>query len=95
MADNIEEMNKDELEEVARKFGKEIDKRRKLEDIRKDVLELVPKDKQNAEVKEKTNPENMVAMYLKHPVTGFVFNATDILMARGDLIKCDKDGNEF
>lgn len=32
--------------------------------------------------------------YLKNRATGVVFVATDALLKRGDLVPCDKDGND-
>jgi len=85
----ISEMNKDELAAVAAELGVEIDKRHKLEDLRKEVAGLVSKGVQppkagQDELKEK-------AKFVKNPKTGFVFPATELLMKRTDLVWLDKD----
>lgn len=36
----------------------------------------------------------VIPAYLKHPETGVVFVGTEALLARGDMIPCDKDGND-
>lgn len=88
----VAEMNKDELEEYAiANHGVEIDKRRKLDDLRAEVAKL------DADKKEPTKavsvPDAVHPGYLKHAVNGRVYKATKELIARGDMIPCDAKGN--
>lgn len=85
----IDEMNKDELDEYAlAEFGVEIDKRRKLEDLRADVMALSTKQ---VTVK-KVVIEPVQALYLRHSVNGRVYLSTPTLVARKDMIPCDANG---
>lgn len=91
----VMEMSKDELEVFATAKGIEIDKRRKLEDLQKQVLEAtglkkLPVTDQVAVTA--AGPSKKT--HLKHPISGMVFHWTQYLADRKDLIPCDVDGNE-
>lgn len=88
----IEEMNKDELEAYAReKFGKELDKRKNLDNLLKEVKKL--EDGAGEQERGKKEKQEAVARYLKHPENGTVWESTELLRARGDMIPCDENGN--
>lgn len=85
----IEEMTKDQLELFAKqKHGKDLDKRRKLEELQKEVLALEGGETRSAE----TVAAGSRATHLRHPVNGRLFEATDLLRKRGDMIPCNADG---
>ena len=86
----IEEMDKDQLEAYAlANHGVELDKRKKLDDLRAQVAEMdaPPQPKGNVKAARK-EPEG----YLRHPTNHRVYKATPLLKARGDMIPCDKNG---
>ena len=88
----IEEMNKDELEAYSKnKFGKELDKRKSLDNLLKEVKKL--EDRSDAPESSKKENQQFVANYLKHPENGTVWESTELLRARGDMIPCDENGN--
>lgn len=84
----ISEMTKDELGEYFADFGKEIDKRRKIEDLRKEA-EGLSKD---TGVIESVSTVKTASTHLKNALTGNVFVYTALLAARGDLLPCTVDG---
>lgn len=87
----ISEMSKDELGVLAAEHGKMIDKRRKVEELRTEVQSIILSGiSEPVEVKPKDTP----VKYLKHPVNGRVFLATEHLLSRGDMLPCDESGTE-
>ncbi len=84
----IQEMNKDDLAAHAGMFGVEIDKRHKLEDLRKEVTRLVAKGGKKPE-KDASEDLNKTR-FVKNPKTGFIFPATLLLLKRTDLVWLDK-----
>lgn len=90
---NVKDADKDALYEYALgKFAVELDKRRKLDDLRKDVESLIETGELPAATTPKKAKEVQTPQYLRHPVSGVVFEYTDYLSKRGDMIPCDADG---
>lgn len=86
----ITEMNKDELEVLAKSKGIDIDKRRKLEDLQKQLLEATGKKPPASAPVEPVISKT----HLKHPISGAVFGWTQYLQDRKDMIPCDENGVE-
>lgn len=84
-------MTKDELCEYAQEtFGVELNKRHTLNALQAEVEELEGSDA-NTSI---GDVEVVVdADFLRHPVNKRVFESTPGLLKRGDMIPCDKDGN--
>lgn len=88
----LEEMTKDELELYTReKFGKELDKRKSLDNLLKEIKKL--EDELDNPESGKKEDQQVAADYLKHPENGTVWESTELLRKRGDMIPCDKNGN--
>lgn len=91
----VMEMSKDELEVFATAKGIEIDKRRKLEDLQKQVLDATGLKKSAVADQSAVAIKGPVKKtHLKHPINGMIFHWTQFLADRKDLIPCDVDGNE-
>ena len=98
----IPEMSKDQLEAYAKaSFGVDLDKRQKIDDLRKQVTDLESArdgnsqgdDFANSENEQENKPDTQDKLvsgisYLKNPKTGVVFVSTKALEKRGDLIPC-------
>jgi len=97
----IDDMTKDELREAALLHGVELDMTKKRAELIEEVKKL--SGGQNDELEPAKEPEKKVApkaekkdkagaKYLKHPVNGRVYVATELLVKRGDMIPCDANG---
>ena len=93
--------NKDELYEFALGKGVELDMTKDLDLLRDEVLEmyghseLVQGDPEEESDPEEEFIQSQVGGYLKNVKTGHVFRATPLLIARGDLYPCTKDGKRL
>lgn len=96
---SIDDMTKDELYEHGLLHGVELDRAKKradmIEELKKhlpegDDLESAPESPEPPKGNPKQFPNK--AKYLKHPVTGMVFPATELLLKRGDMLPCNEDG---
>ena len=84
---DIEELTKDELAAYALDtFGEKLNKRERLEDLQKKVAAMKPKTEIADEM------PTIKVDFLKHPVNGRVYNATPLLLRRGDMLPCDENG---
>lgn len=87
-------MDKDELEVYAKSKGIEIDKRKKLDDLRKAVV-LGDAKAVIGEAKEAIKkPEEKKPLFMKNKNTKLVFHANPEMYSNPDLVACDKDGND-
>ena len=88
-------MNKDELSEYARsEHGVELDMTKKVNDLRSEVAALdMDKFSKTQPVAQATQEVSVSSPFLRHPVNGRVYATTPELAKRGDMIPCDKDGN--
>lgn len=102
----VEEMTKNELAEFAMaKFGVELDLTQKKDELLKLVKDKMgdssgededkgdkPDPVKSAAGKKGKAKKDDVISYLKHPKNGRVYVLTEHLVARGDMLACDKDG---
>jgi hypothetical protein len=87
--DNIGDMSKDDLERFAKdRYGKSLDKRKSLDALRDQVLKMA---RPEPELPQQSSAEAVVK-WLRHPVNGQIFEATEHLRKRRDLIPCDANG---
>lgn len=90
---NIAEMDKDALfAHALGVYAVELDKRKKLDDLRKDVAFLAENGALPEPSAKKSKPDVKSPSFLRHPVSGIVFDTTPHLQARGDMIPCDAEG---
>lgn len=85
MSKDISDMNKDELDEYAKGIGIDLDMRKTLDNLKKEVAGA------------KVHPELISIApvskgYLLNKSTGLWFPWTKMLEARGDLVPCDENG---
>lgn len=87
---DIDRATKDELSEYAReKLRTELNMGKRIAELRADVRSLVEEAVEGPTEDGKPRPQ-----YVRNPETGFVFEATPILLARKDLIPCDAEGKD-
>lgn len=90
---NVKEADKDALYDYALgQYGVELNKRKKLEDLQKEVQSLIETG-QLPEAPVKVKEDKKTPLFLRHPTNGRVYEYTDFLAKRGDMIPCDADGN--
>lgn len=78
-------MNKDQLEAYAQKrFGIDIDKRKKISELREEVKVMTENSGAPAEVVDKDDGQVIVA--LKNPDTGLEFEPTALLLKKDGLV---------
>ncbi len=84
----INEMGKDDLEKYAKeKFGVDIDKRKKIADLRKQVTDLAGDDGVAQEEEKEAAP-----MFLRNKLSGRVYPATPFLLKYEEMEPCDENG---
>ena len=92
---NVNKLDKDQLEQYARdEFNVELDKRRKLTDLRAQVIAL-QKGETPAQDKASTEQKPSTPRFLLHTGNKRVFEYTEYLAARSDMVPCDWEGNRI
>lgn len=91
----IIEMEKDELKKYAHsRLGRKLDLNKRIKMLRLEVVTLVknklklPQDTDNSNAGPKAKPETEVAEFVFSPTNRRVFEATELLLKRTDLIPC-------
>lgn len=88
---NIDDMDKDQLEQFAlAKHGVELDKRQKLSSLQTIVKKLEEGNSGDGGESKPAAPAG--PSFLRHPTNHRVYKTTPLLLARGDMIGCNKDG---
>jgi len=84
----INDMTKDELEAYAKeKFGVDIDKRQKIDALRKQVTAL------ESDGEEKEEAEDRAPAFLRNKMSGRVYAVTPQLLKYEEMEPCDEKGN--
>ncbi len=91
---DINKTGKDELAAYALgEFGEELDKTAKVDELRARVRELDAARDAEQYIQEAADLPPCQATHLRNPKNGRVFESTELLRERKDLVPCDKDGN--